>query len=684
MHLLIYNILRRWHIIFSIITSSVILTGCKEKQENDLQMNLIGIEEGASIAIGDLIDVQVEFSNNPSGIDKVEFFLNNNSIGEDTSSPFVIQYDTKDHEPGSYKLKVVAYETTAIKLSEELDITLFYDFDVNLPIDGTYSGDADNAGYISFTVEGDKIKNFRRYYFVSDVLLQELRIDFATMIPTKDGFKAENSRDLSLTGSYDGKNEINGSLIMNNSSYSYIVSILNPTKPPLPPQPPIAEFTVEPEEGNFLTTFQFDASGCSDYEDELEELKVRWDFDGDYDWDTEWLDSKQIEYKYEIADWYYVKMEVIDSDSIITSVRNPLNVNRFLAEKSFNKEVIRDEMVQIPGEGYVSYIDYGDNQKSLIKYDQEWNPVYEKEIETEATWDKLRIEHIIPSSGGGVIIYALAGYNKDELGIIHNWDLLFLKVDNNGTETFRAQHTDTVHTFIGKRFVETPDGGFIVLGGRWDPSDIFIAEFDHEGNYLWGKTILAEKDKRSFDLVDVTLSDNNEIVALYNRRDDVHNDGVLLVIMDMKGNVISEVSLFGESDNTGLYEYDNVYANFFRKSDDGGYLFGGYEFGGGTLICKIDQSGTLLWNHNPTVSGEFVDVIMLPDNELVWLRTRIHGNWSNCNLSLYKTNQTGEISDEYWYSYNMAWRLFLNDDGTYSLICSDDTKGRIVRTVIPF
>ncbi|MFH1230375.1 MAG: hypothetical protein V1709_02645 [Planctomycetota bacterium] len=73
---------------------------------------------------------------------------------------------------------------------------------------------------------------------------------------------------------------------------------------------PKAFFRVTPEnihqEANPYT-FQLDASGCYDGEDELTDLKIRWDFEDDGVWDTEYLnylDNLTVEHSYNFPDSY--------------------------------------------------------------------------------------------------------------------------------------------------------------------------------------------------------------------------------------------------------------------------------------------------------------------------------------------------------------------------------------------
>ena len=78
--------------------------------------------------------------------------------------------------------------------------------------------------------------------------------------------------------------------------------------------PPTAIFTYEPENGNITTTYVFDASESSDFEDGKDGLKYRWDWESDGTWDTGYLNESSIEHKFDIAGNYKVSLEVTDKE----------------------------------------------------------------------------------------------------------------------------------------------------------------------------------------------------------------------------------------------------------------------------------------------------------------------------------------------------------------------------------
>lgn len=93
---------------------------------------------------------------------------------------------------------------------------------------------------------------------------------------------------------------------------------------------PTAIFTVSPQEGNLGTEFQFDASAVSDEETSTEDLVVRWDFNGDGNWDTEYSNTKTGSYQYDTEGTYVPKMQVKDLDGNVSSTTKTVTVSVFV------------------------------------------------------------------------------------------------------------------------------------------------------------------------------------------------------------------------------------------------------------------------------------------------------------------------------------------------------------------
>jgi len=91
--------------------------------------------------------------------------------------------------------------------------------------------------------------------------------------------------------------------------------------------PPVASFTVTPAYGNESTTFEFNASASSDVETGANDLIVRWDWENDGVWDTDWSADKVADHKYGKVGVYTAKLEVCDSDGLLDNTTRLVTVN---------------------------------------------------------------------------------------------------------------------------------------------------------------------------------------------------------------------------------------------------------------------------------------------------------------------------------------------------------------------
>ena len=81
-----------------------------------------------------------------------------------------------------------------------------------------------------------------------------------------------------------------------------------------------ASFTVNPTIGTTATTFSFDASGSTDNEDATSALEVRWDWNNDGTWDTNYSTTKTATHQYADVGTYTIKLEVKDSDGLTNTI----------------------------------------------------------------------------------------------------------------------------------------------------------------------------------------------------------------------------------------------------------------------------------------------------------------------------------------------------------------------------
>jgi parallel beta-helix repeat protein len=77
--------------------------------------------------------------------------------------------------------------------------------------------------------------------------------------------------------------------------------------------PPKASLAVDPNAGSLATVFKLSASSSWDMQDPDSLLSVRWDFDGDGVWDTDWGAEKEIQHQYASTGLKTIRLEVRDT-----------------------------------------------------------------------------------------------------------------------------------------------------------------------------------------------------------------------------------------------------------------------------------------------------------------------------------------------------------------------------------
>jgi peptide/nickel transport system substrate-binding protein len=90
---------------------------------------------------------------------------------------------------------------------------------------------------------------------------------------------------------------------------------------------PTALFTVSPGHGDIETQFVLDASASTDSEDSVSDLVVRWDFEGDGDFDTGWTTSKIVTHEYSEKGDYVVRLQVRDTSGNVNASTEEVKVS---------------------------------------------------------------------------------------------------------------------------------------------------------------------------------------------------------------------------------------------------------------------------------------------------------------------------------------------------------------------
>ncbi len=149
---------------------------------------------------------------------------------------------------------------------------------------------------------------------------------------------------------------------------------------------PMALFTISPSYGTVDSVFVFDASESSDLEDLEEDLEVRWDWESDSTFDTEYSTNKIAQHQYQIGGTYYITLEVKDTRGMTTRKTDFLRV-------SWNNRAPNASFSVSPESGYLQDIfifnassssDPEDDNRSLnsrwdFDGDGNWDTEYSKE-----------------------------------------------------------------------------------------------------------------------------------------------------------------------------------------------------------------------------------------------------------------------------------------------------------------
>jgi len=102
---------------------------------------------------------------------------------------------------------------------------------------------------------------------------------------------------------------------------------------------PVAVFTAGSHTGTIETLFTFDASACSDMEDATEDLEIRWDWEDNGIWDTEYSKEKIIKKGFGKKGFYKVTIEVKDTEGLKSEYAEIINVeDYFLIDSRDNKQ----------------------------------------------------------------------------------------------------------------------------------------------------------------------------------------------------------------------------------------------------------------------------------------------------------------------------------------------------------
>ena len=188
---------------------------------------------------------------------------------------------------------------------------------------------------------------------------------------TEGGGKLDYDNTIYLPSSGSAQNYLTlGEHLGNNKATAYLKKaegstydnqIFTATANQISNTPPYASFNVQPGTGNVNSQFSFDASGCTDNEDPVSSIKVRWDWENDGIWDTNYSTTKTAVHKYTSGGTYTILLEVMDTGGlkdtatrIVTVIENG-SVKGCVEDASTNNP-IEGATVRLKQDGITKYI----------------------------------------------------------------------------------------------------------------------------------------------------------------------------------------------------------------------------------------------------------------------------------------------------------------------------------------
>ena len=258
---------------------------------------------------------------------------------------------------------------------------------------------------------------------------------------------------------------------------------------------PIAFFTITPESGRTNNYFIFDASGSTDLEDEVALLKVRWDWEDDGIWDTDFVLTKVAVHFYREPGTYVIKLEVKDVQGLTGST------TRFLTVQAANvRPTAYFEVTPLIGTTETVFYFNGSGssdpedpvEELQVRWDWENNGVWDTGYRYEKT-----ITHQFTTAGTFRVVMEV----KDTEALTHTVGTNITVTNPNLAPT--ADFTispltgtiDTEYTFDASISTD-PEGSIEALQVRWDwnNDEIYDTEyttekvirkrFDQTGTYI--------------------------------------------------------------------------------------------------------------------------------------------------------------------------------------------------------
>ena len=269
--------------------------------------------------------------------------------------------------------------------------------------------------------------------------------------------------------------------------------------------------------------------------------------------------------------------------------------------------------------------------------------------------------------------YAEVGSSQGELGDDNDFDIFVVRTDVDGTLVWSRRYDEG---FIeqGEDVIETPDGGFFIIGHRQEtvdaPEETYLLKLSRKGDLVFSRSYgEGGIDERGRQIIRIPGGDY--LLTGYRKKTDGTGNDILAIRIDDEGQLIWRTLLGGDGNNEGVGTIVTPAGDFIvganvedpRRVDFDIALYG------------LSADGTPTWSRTfgtDTENEQIEDIIRTSDDNLVFV-----GSTNNFNKALIgKADLNGE---QLWYreidasTFDDELNGVIEEDGGESLVAVGQT-----------
>jgi len=304
---------------------------------------------------------------------------------------------------------------------------------------------------------------------------------------------------------------------------------------------PVAAFTVTPFNGDRSTTFTFDASGCSDFDESTSSLQVRWDWENDGNYDTPYSTTKTATHKYSTDGTKTAVLEVKDSSGLIATNSNQIIVESHAPVASFFVSPLIGEINTVFSFDASSSTDADENTNTLqVRWDWDSDGSYDTNYSTTKIATHLYSDHgtkniilqVKDSSGLTDTTKQQVKINDPYEGMVHVAAGSFQMGSNSGGSDEKPVHTVYLDAFYIDKY-EVTNSKYVayldlaLVAGEIQANSSSVSKGNNELLNLddvdcqisyTGGTLIVDSGKENYPVIEVTWYGAKAYTDFYGKR----------------------------------------------------------------------------------------------------------------------------------------------------------------------